>query len=197
VRDGHVQGNSRRRIDCWVAGLPGRARSPTAPKRQTQLPASQQPSYAATRQPAKIGALFPNTPMNEPRALVLLAEDDADSREMYAVALALDGFQTVEAADGAQALARIAERVPDVIVTDLHLPRVDGLELCERLKSDVRTQHVPIVALTGAALEEQVQRAHRAGCARVLIKPFPPDLLGSELAQVLAIAGITRPSARS
>jgi CheY-like chemotaxis protein len=135
--------------------------------------------------------------MNEPRTLVLLAEDDPDCREMYAVALALDGFQTLEAADGAQALARIAERVPDVVVTDLTLPGMNGLELCARLKSDARTQHVPIVALTGSALEEQVQRARRAGCARVLIKPFPPDLLGREIAQVLAAAGIMRPPARS
>ena len=140
---------------------------------------------------------MPNTPTNEPRALILLAEDDTDSREMYAVALALDGFQTVEAADGAQALARIAERVPDVVVTDLSLPGMDGLELCARLKGDARTQHVPILALTGSALEEQVQRAQRAGCARVLIKPFPPDLLGREIAQVLAAAGLTRPPARS
>ena len=135
--------------------------------------------------------------MNEPRTLVLLAEDDPDSREMYAVALALDGFQTIEAANGTEALARIAERVPDVVVTDLNLPGMNGLELCARLKGDARTQHVPIVALTGAALEEQVQRAQRAGCARVLIKPFPPDLLGREIAQVLAAAGVMRPPARS
>ena len=120
-----------------------------------------------------------------PRPTVLIAEDDADSRELYALALGFDGFETIEVADGRQALARIAERVPDVVLTDLNLPGVDGVELCARLKGDARTRQVPVVVLTGAALEEQVQRAHDAGCARVLIKPFPPDLLGREIAQVL------------
>jgi two-component system, cell cycle response regulator DivK len=137
--------------------------------------------------------------MDKPRPLILLAEDDEDSREMYAVSLALEGFETLEAADGAQALTRIAERVPDVVVTDLNLPGMDGLELCARLKADRRTERVPIVALTGSALEEDVERAQRAGCARVLIKPFPPDQLGREIAQVLAAVppAITPPPARS
>jgi two-component system cell cycle response regulator DivK len=137
--------------------------------------------------------------MDERRLVVLLAEDDDDSREMYALALELDGFETVEASNGAQALACVAERLPDVVVTDLHLPIVGGLELCERLKADVRTRDVPIIALTGSALDEQIERAQRAGCARVLIKPFAPDQLGRELAQVLAPtrSGVTAPPARS
>jgi two-component system cell cycle response regulator DivK len=124
--------------------------------------------------------------------LVLLAEDDRDSREMYVVALELSGFRTAQADSGPQALDRIADLAPDIVVTDLHLPGLDGYELCARLKQNPRTRAIPIVALTGSALSDDVERAQRAGCARVLIKPFPPDLLGREIVQVLLAAGSLR-----
>lgn len=128
--------------------------------------------------------------MGESRAglspLVLLAEDDHDSREMYVFALELAGFRTCQAASGEEALARAAELAPDVIVTDLNLPGVDGYELCERLKADPSTAHTQLLALTGSSLDEDVTRARAAGCTRVLIKPFPPDHLGREISEVLA-----------
>lgn len=137
-------------------------------------------------------------PSNDLSPLVLLAEDDRDSREMYALALEMAGFRIVQADSGRQALARVAEAAPDVVVTDLNLPDVDGYELCERLKGDPRTSHMPVVFLTGASFGDELDRAKRAGCARVLIKPFPPDHLGRELTQVLAAAGsVRRPPAQS
>jgi CheY-like chemotaxis protein len=130
--------------------------------------------------------------------LVLLAEDDRDSREMYALALELAGFRIVQADTGTQALARVAEESPDVVVTDLNLPDVDGYELCQRWKRDPRTSQIPVVLLTGASFDDELDRARRAGCARVLIKPFPPDHLGRELTEVLAAAGsVRRPPAQS
>ena len=145
----------------------------------------------------RIGASM-NVPSNDLSPLVLLAEDDRDSREMYALALELAGFRIVQADSGRQALARVAEVTPDVVVTDLNLPDVDGYELCERLKGDPRTSHMPVVFLTGASFSDELDRAQRVGCARVLIKPFPPDHLGRELTQVLAAAGsVRRPAAQS
>ena len=130
--------------------------------------------------------------------LVLLAEDDRDSREMYVLALELAGFRTAQADSGSEALKRVTELSPDVVVTDLNLPGVDGYELCARLKGDPRTSRTPVVALTGCSFADELDRAHRAGCARVLVKPFPPDHLGPELAQVLAAAGsVRRPSVQS
>ena len=121
--------------------------------------------------------------------LVLLAEDDHDSREMYVFALELAGFRTAQAGTGAEALARAAELAPDVIVTDLNLPGVDGYQLCARLKADPRTAHTPLLALTGSSLSEDVERARAAGCMRVLVKPFPPDHLGREITDALAASG--------
>jgi CheY-like chemotaxis protein len=131
--------------------------------------------------------------MGEPRSdispLVLLAEDDVDSREMYAFALDLAGFRTVQAANGEEALERLAATRPDIVVTDLSLPRVDGFELCQRLKADPATSHVPVLVLTGSSRGEDVDRAHAAGCARVLVKPFAPDHLAREISDVLAASG--------
>jgi CheY-like chemotaxis protein len=131
--------------------------------------------------------------MSEPgdgkRPLVLLAEDDRDSREMYALALELAGFRTAQAENGAEALNQVARLSPDVIVTDLNLPGVDGYELCARLKGDPRTQGVPVLALTGRSLATDVERARQAGCVRVLVKPFAPDELGPEIRKVLTSSG--------
>ncbi|HXE80481.1 MAG TPA: response regulator [Vicinamibacterales bacterium] len=124
----------------------------------------------------------------ESNPLVLLAEDDHDSREMYVFALELAGFRTAQAASGEEALARAIELSPDVIVTDLNLPGVDGYELCERLKSDPATARAQLLALTGSSLAEDAERARAAGCARVLVKPFPPDHLGEEITRVLTAA---------
>jgi CheY-like chemotaxis protein len=121
--------------------------------------------------------------------LVLLAEDDHDSREMYVFALELAGFRTAQAANGREALVRAAELSPDVIVTDLNLPGVDGYELCERLKADPATAQTLLLALTGSSLTEDVERARAAGCIRVLVKPFPPDHLGREISEALAASG--------
>jgi CheY-like chemotaxis protein len=130
--------------------------------------------------------------------LVLLAEDDRDSREMYALALEMAGFRTVQADTGPAALARAVDSAPDVVVTDLNLPGVDGYELCARLKGDPRTSATPVVFLTGRSYGDELDRARQVGCARVLIKPFPPDHLAPELARVLAAAGgVRRPAARS
>lgn len=120
--------------------------------------------------------------------LVLLAEDDRDSREMYALALELEGFRTAQAESGPEALDRVAELAPDVVVTDLNLPGVDGFELCARLKGNPSTSRTPILALTGCSLGDELERAQRVGCARVLVKPFPPDHLGREISRVLSLA---------
>src|SRR3970040_1678227 len=100
-------------------------------------------------------------PCAELGPLVLLAEDDRDSREMYALALELAGFRTVQADNGAAALERARDSSPDVVVTDLNLPGVDGYELCARLKGDSRTSRMPVVFLTGSSYGDEQERAHQ------------------------------------
>jgi CheY-like chemotaxis protein len=125
--------------------------------------------------------------MAEASALVLLVEDDQSGREMYATALEMSNFRVVQAHNGLQALDKARELLPDVIVTDLAIPGIDGLELCRRLRQDDRTKGIPIIGVTGyTGFIKEPDRATRAGCDSILIKPCPPDDLQAEITRLLA-----------
>lgn len=116
------------------------------------------------------------------RPRVLLVEDDRAGREMYAVWLTQAGFDVDQAHNGLQALERAFERLPDIVVTDLNIPGIDGFELTRRLKLDSRTSRVPVVAVTGyAAFTADPGRAQRAGCDAVLEKPCSAEDLESTI----------------
>lgn len=117
--------------------------------------------------------------------LVLIVEDYADAREMYAAYLKLSGFRVAEAASGEEALARAVELLPDAIVMDLALPGIDGWEATRRLKGDARTARIPIIALSGHTLPRHLNAAREAGCDVVLVKPCLPDALVAEIRRVL------------
>lgn len=107
---------------------------------------------------------------------VLLVEDDHAGRRLYAEWLTQAGFSVDQAHNGLQALERAFESVPDIVVTDLNIPGIDGFELTRRLKLDPRTRTVPVVAVTGyAAFQADPGRAIRAGCDAVLEKPCSPE----------------------
>jgi two-component system, cell cycle response regulator DivK len=107
---------------------------------------------------------------------VLLVEDDPDGRRMYAEWLTHVGFRVDEAHNGLQALERAFDGRPHVIVTDLHIPGIDGFELTRRLRQDPRTRATPVVAITGyAAFAADPGRARRAGCDVVMPKPCAPE----------------------
>ena len=103
---------------------------------------------------------------------VLIVEDDRDGRLMLVEWLEQAGFDVAQAHNGLQAFERAVESTPDVVVTDLNIPGIDGFELTRRLKQDPRTRSVPVVAVTGyAAFAADPMRAQRAGCDVVLEKP--------------------------
>ena len=121
---------------------------------------------------------------------VLLVEDDRDGRQMYAFWLTEAGFRVDQAHNGLQALERALETVPDIVVTDLNIPGIDGFELTRRLKLDTRTSRVPVVAVTGyAAFAADPGRAQRAGCDVVLEKPCTPEELESTIRTLINAAG--------
>ena len=120
------------------------------------------------------------------QALVLVVEDYQDAREMYAAYLQFSGYEVAEATDGAQAIERTLELMPDIILMDLALPKMDGWEATRRLKSDARTKHIPIVALTGHALAGHAEGARQAGCDSFVTKPCLPDALVAEIERMLA-----------
>ena len=119
------------------------------------------------------------------RPLILLVEDQADLRHLYASQLVISGFDVIEAENGAEAITHTTSRGPDVVLMDLSLPVVDGWEATRRLKSDERTAHIPVVALTAHDGSGELQRATRAGCDWFVPKPCPPDALIAEIRRVL------------
>jgi CheY-like chemotaxis protein len=119
------------------------------------------------------------------RPLVLIAEDHSELRQLYAQELTMSGFDVIEAENGADALSHTADRGPDVILMDLSLPVLDGWEATRRLKADVRTAHIPVVALTAHDGSGELQRATRAGCDWFVPKPCLPHDLIEEVRRVL------------
>lgn len=124
---------------------------------------------------------------------VLVVEDDRDGRRLYVEWLEQAGFRVSEAHNGLQALERAVESSPDVIVTDLHIPGIDGFELTRRLKQNPRTRNVPVLAVTGyAAFASDPERARRAGCNEVLAKPCSAEDLESAIRRLIENAESSR-----
>ena len=123
--------------------------------------------------------------MNRAKPLILLVEDQSELRQLYAQQLELSGFDVIEACNGADALTRTAADSPDVVLMDLSLPVLDGWEATRRLKTDERTAHIPVVALTAHDGSGELQRATRAGCDWFVPKPCPPAALVAEVRRVL------------
>jgi CheY-like chemotaxis protein len=108
---------------------------------------------------------------------VLIVDDSADTRDMYEYALAYVGFRVLQADNGVDGFSCAAEALPDVIVTDLSIPRIDGFELVARVQRDPRTQRIPVIVLSGCAEADTAQRAIAAGAAAFLLKPCSPEFL--------------------
>lgn len=112
---------------------------------------------------------------------VLLVEDDRDTREMYSHYLSYSGMNVTEAPSGPRALERARAQRPDVVVTDIAMPGMDGLELSRILRAEAPTRDVPIIVVSGNATD----RAFDAGCDVVLEKPCSPDELLHVIEEVL------------
>ena len=118
--------------------------------------------------------------------LVLVAEDHEDTRELWVLALTLDGFVVEEAVNRCEALGKASDSVPDLIIVDVGLPDMDGFDLCRRIKQDGRTSGVPVVAVTGYSGRRYREDAAAAGFDEYVMKPVAPDELCAHIREVLA-----------
>lgn len=122
-------------------------------------------------------------------AIVLVAEDDEDILQLVATRLRRDGHEVLEARDGAQALAAMQDRLPDLVLLDVSMPALDGLEVLRRIRGDERLAGVPVVLLTAMAQEQDVRRAFEAGADAYLRKPFGLADLSAKVAELLGAQG--------
>ena len=116
---------------------------------------------------------------------MLVVEDDEDILELVAYNLVKAGYRVTRAATGREALARVAEEPPDLVVLDLMLPETDGTEVCRRLKGDANTSAIPVVMLTAKGEESDIVAGLELGADDYITKPFSPKVLLARIRAVL------------
>ena len=120
---------------------------------------------------------------------VLIVEDNYPTARAVMYVLTRAGYACRMAQDGLEALERIAEDKPDLIVLDLQMPRMNGLEVCRRLHCDPRYDDIYVIVLTALGDEADIARAHEAGADECLGKPLDPPKLLKRVDEALRLAG--------
>ena len=108
------------------------------------------------------------------RKLVLVIDDNEAERKLYGGLLWYNGFDVSLAVTGEDGLRLAHDQSPDLILLDMMLPGINGVEVCKTLKSDPRTSDAPVIALSGRPRNEMGTMATRAGCVQYLEKPISP-----------------------
>lgn len=117
---------------------------------------------------------------DDPKPAVLVIDDNADIRQYLRTLLSPD-YHVFTAADGQEGIRKAMRLVPDIIICDVMMPGIDGMETCRRLKSEVNTCHIPMVMLTACNLDEQRVQGHLEGADAYISKPFSGDVLMAQI----------------
>jgi two-component system response regulator FixJ len=121
-------------------------------------------------------------------ATILIVDDQPSNRQFLTMLLGYCGHRTPEAADGAEALQRMREEPPDLVVTDLRMPTVDGHELVSRMRNESALAGIPVIFYSAAAYEREARAlASSCGVVRLLIKPAEPQLIIQTVNEALGI----------
>jgi CheY-like chemotaxis protein len=120
---------------------------------------------------------------------ILVAEDEADIRELVAFSLEnIGGFQVVKARNGAEAVEVARTEIPDLILMDVRMPRMTGVEACAKLKTIPETKDIPVVFLSAMGQEQEIQQGMDVGATEYVLKPFAPDVLMAKVREILGRA---------
>jgi two-component system, OmpR family, response regulator MtrA len=122
-------------------------------------------------------------------SLVVVADDEEDILDLVTTIIERSGHEVLPVRDGAAALAAIRERRPDLVVLDIAMPEVDGLEVLRRLRSDPQTSELPVLLLSARAQEDDVRLAFATGANAYVKKPFSPGELSRRIDNLLGAAG--------
>ena len=116
---------------------------------------------------------------------ILLVVDDNDDIRAYIRQLLQDEYTIEEASDGQEGLEKARQLMPDIVVCDIMMPVMDGLECCKQIKEEWRTAHIPVVLLTACSLDEQRAAGYHCGADAYISKPFTPDMLRVRLRNLI------------
>jgi len=117
---------------------------------------------------------------------ILTVDDSRTMRDMLLLTLSDAGYRVIQAEDGVHGLEVLAGETPDVIVTDINMPRLDGFGFIEKVRHDANYRAVPILVLTTESDAEKKDRARRAGATGWIVKPFDPTKLVAAVRRVAA-----------
>lgn len=115
---------------------------------------------------------------------ILLVEDNADVRQ-YVKEYLENYFYIVETDNGVDALDLALQKYPDLVLSDIMMPRMDGLELCRRIKEDIQLEHIPVVLMTAKSMVEHIKEGFSVGADDYIVKPFNIEILVSRLQNIL------------
>jgi len=131
----------------------------------------------------RIAAKTPEVSVVPSKVTVLVVEDDVELRKLVMTSLALEGFQVAAATNGAECVSHVRRSRPDIVLLDLVLPWVNGIEVLGTLRADPQTRDVPVVVMTGTPTRPQ--DLHGLGPVDILYKPFEQERLLSLIVTVL------------
>ncbi|VAW30838.1 hypothetical protein MNBD_CHLOROFLEXI01-4115 [hydrothermal vent metagenome] len=123
---------------------------------------------------------------------VLVVDDEVEIRQLLSTMLTMMGYQSFTAEDGLDALEKIPECQPDILILDVMMPRMDGLTLCRKLRDSQETAALPIIMLSGKAHQEAIREGLQAGANRYLVKPTGLDELTRNISEVLGEAAVSK-----
>jgi CheY-like chemotaxis protein len=121
-------------------------------------------------------------------AKILIAEDERDIRDLITFTLSFAGHQVTAASNGAEAVEKALQMIPDLILMDVRMPRMTGYEACKRMKEEDSIKHIPVAFLSAKGQETEVQAGLEAGAVEYILKPFSPDQLTERVTKLLAQA---------
>lgn len=119
---------------------------------------------------------------------ILVADDDRDILDLVAFKLSAAGHELITATDGATALTEARRAVPDLVVLDVGMPGMSGLDVCRELRADAVTNAIPVILLTARGKESEVEAGLSLGANDYLVKPFSPRELQSRVSALLSAA---------
>jgi len=125
-----------------------------------------------------------------PTKKILVADDETHILHVVSLKLRNAGFEVVCAHDGLEALEMANSEKPDLLITDYHMPVLSGLELCQKLKQDPNTSHIPAIMLTARGYQLEPHDTEQSGILRMLSKPFSPRHLLSTVNEVLELSSV-------
>ena len=134
---------------------------------------------------SELGVIETEVTIDESRPVVLVIDDNRDIQRLITELMSAD-YNIITASNGAEGIKKAMKYVPDLIICDVMMPVMDGLECCRRLKAEVTTSHIPVLMLTACSMDEQRVQGYDSGADGYLSKPFSSEVLLARCASLIA-----------